>query len=435
MSQSEGSIASGFRCINPDEPVELAGFPGRPVPHRGIHSDLEVNAISLRQDSEQAVVVQLDVLSVGERFRRDLLQALAGKVQSRQLLLCASHTHFAPNLDWQLERLGAVNARYYSNTLQTTVELIEALLASTGKRVRLSFQSGWFGAIVNRRKIAWQPVRRPPFIVRGPMTLPNRAGACDHSVRVISFSSGAATDAILWNFACHPVGLPLLDQGSSEFPGKVRTDLRRHYGADLAVAFLPGFMGDVRPAVIDSGWGWCRTIGQYLHRLFEGPRFRSFTLAEWDAWSDQLSAVVTSTAARSATPDQALKLTTRREEIPLETAIDCPDPKRTLSVQRLDINAGLSLCATSAEVLSSYLAVLRRVPFPGCLLPVAYIDGVAGYLPDAKATTEGGYEVDGSRFFFGLEANTSPRIEHLVFDLWHRAYSGNQEACCEPPRP
>src|SRR3982751_3564523 len=86
-------------CFTPDEPFWLAGYAVRTAPARGKISDLFVSALALEDETRKRfVIASAEIIVVNaETAERvaDVMQARHG-LSRHQLLLTATHTHYAP---------------------------------------------------------------------------------------------------------------------------------------------------------------------------------------------------------------------------------------------------------------------------------------------------------------------------------------------------
>src|SRR6476620_210601 len=86
-------------CFTPDEPYWLAGYAVRTEPARGKISDLYASALALEDETGQRfVIASADIIAVNPELRdrvADQIQKGHG-IPSRQLLLTATHSHYAP---------------------------------------------------------------------------------------------------------------------------------------------------------------------------------------------------------------------------------------------------------------------------------------------------------------------------------------------------
>ena len=90
-----------------------------------------------------------------------------------------------------------------------------------------------------------------------------------------------------------------------------------------------------------------------------------------------------------------------------------------MTFQRMSLDPAFHIVAVSAEPVTAYGTVLRRM-FPGAVLPVGYSDSVFGYLPTATMLGQRGYEDSGFMRPFGLAGQFRPELERVVLDAWER---------------
>ncbi len=98
---------TGRRCINPELPISLAGyFNKRMWDH--VLDDIEVRAAVLKKDSGMAVIINFDLLCINKYLYDRVMAEIAGcGVAEENLLICATHTHTAPDVN------GSPNSKAY----------------------------------------------------------------------------------------------------------------------------------------------------------------------------------------------------------------------------------------------------------------------------------------------------------------------------------
>ena len=85
----------------------------------------------------------------------------------------------------------------------------------------------WFGGVNRRRQRIWRLGGR--IVARSRWdTLPNPAGPVDRAVRAVVFRNRTGeVEGVGWNASCHPVGFPAQLSISADYPGFVRSHVRR----------------------------------------------------------------------------------------------------------------------------------------------------------------------------------------------------------------
>ncbi|MCA9099292.1 MAG: hypothetical protein KDA36_12940, partial [Planctomycetaceae bacterium] len=250
MSSSPIAIVAGHCDITPEIPLPLFGDRHRQGLSRGVDSHLECNVVILVQGDLRVAILQLDTLFTS----RQLQDALTSRMNVPcNLLVVASHTHFAPALVGDKPLLGGFSEAYFQFVVDRVSDLVNHLLSETPASARILSLKRDCAAGVCRRKRLFSVNKTPPYVGITTAFLPNLDEKIDQSLTTIGlFDSSGNLSAVIWNWACHPTVSPLADHVSSEYVGFVRDRVRNHYQRDIPVVFLPGAMGDIRPKIVTS---------------------------------------------------------------------------------------------------------------------------------------------------------------------------------------
>ena len=96
-----------------DRPVRLAGYPTRTAPVATILDSIEISAVLLECAGVRCLIFSFDLMIVGSELQSMILARLAGHgFQPNEIILLASHTHFAPATDQACSRLGVPEAQF-----------------------------------------------------------------------------------------------------------------------------------------------------------------------------------------------------------------------------------------------------------------------------------------------------------------------------------
>ena len=379
--------------ITPKTPVVLAGFANRLGGSTGVADALEANIIILRDGETRAILVSVDTLYVGA-LRSRVLESLSGQVESRELFIGASHTHFAPATDPALPKLGEVNEEFLAETVEKISGRICGLLKQSGSDASVEYTHGLGQHSMNRRKVlrsrGYQKV----------VLAPNPSGANDELIHVFKvLGHKGEVKAVLWSYACHPVSFPERTKVGSDFIGIVRKTLRETWGLEVPVVFYQGFTGNLRPPEITRP----RTIKAWLKCVLMGASFGRWSHQEWSDWAGSLAVRVSEIARESGTPlDQPLEI--RRLDLQVSEFLSNAEPNRPFSLHRVAWGDTAALVGVSAEPMTEQGDWIRQASPKGCaVVPVGYIDEVFGYLPTSAIASEGGYEADGFFEYFSIQ--------------------------------
>jgi len=372
------------------ESVRTAGYSDQlPSPH-GVDQPLEANVLGLSGGSldEPVYVVSIDSLyggSLGAEIAR-----LLGCPRDNVLVL-ASHTHFAPASDPGLPRLGRTSGEYVRSAAARIAEAV----ASAPWHERARARVGTFEVshlFVNRRR----PILGIGLRLGGlgtVVTAPQPTGTVDPTLRLFELlDEDGVVLAIGWGVSCHPVCSPDRQAISSDFPGVVRHQLRQPSVA-LPVLFFQGCSGDVRPASMSRRPPF--TPRGLLRYLLAGLRtFTPQTRISFESWCSALAAAAVD--AKGACGD-AVEVHPRLRRVTGETAGQW---QRKPQLGLVSIADEIALLTVNAEVVSSRVADFSRVRPSSVIIPATCADEVIGYWPTSAMLKEGGYEGRRSRPFF-----------------------------------
>jgi hypothetical protein len=416
------TISGGFISITPQSPTYLAGFSSRTETHTGVGDDLEANALIITpRTGAPAVFLTLDLLYVPN----DLYEAVVSFLGSRlgigpaAILFAASHTHFAPGVCPEKHLLGKFNADYARFLRDRVLALLSNCMVGKTVPVTVSHGAGqWFGSVNRRRQRVWRLGGKIVARSRWWDTLPNPAGPVDRAVHTVTFRNATGeVEGVGWNVSCHPVGFPTRRWISADYPGFVRSHVRRALrNPFLPILFFQGFCGDIRPntSVRVAQASPLRRVRKWCLEG-SGPYFGSFSRAQYAGWCHTLASEVCrvlQSAEQKCTPALNYRLSTT----PLGDLIVGAGSRSTEAVygQRVQLCGHVQFISISAEPCAGYLEKVAQL-FPGMTtIPVGYTGGVFGYLPTAAMLPEGGYEVARFFKFFGLDGSFRPDVESRI---------------------
>ncbi len=396
------SMGTARLDITPDEPVRLAGYGSRKEMSTGIHDKLYVRVVAFEQGKKRLVLVSTENLGFYSGTYPYMLDAIKAElgIAPEEILLSAIHTHSAPTLTLDAEKVHPNNVRY-TEFLQGRI--IEAVRTAMGDRrpVSVGVGTGSCAAGVNRRE------ERPNgTIVLGR----NPQGPHDKEVLVMSFKeTGGKSRGLLYNYATHATSLGGANlQVSGDLIG-IASNLLESWqqGSTLAAAFI-GASGDIDPWYrvlpgfkTENGWiPETELLGRLLavevaHVLEGIDTYRG------GATLGSMSRTILLPGKKRGT-----RFVEEGEELP-------PVPLR-LSAARI---GEIGILGIDAEVLTEVgLAIKQGSPFAHTLI-VTHCNGAQGYLPPKHLYKEGGYEIDTSPFAPGAGEIAVKEALNLLYDL------------------
>jgi len=192
--------------ITPPVGIGLAGM-GKGNIAKNIHDDLFATSLYL-EDTHQAIyIVTCDLIGIDIEITNKVKEILKGKINTENLIITASHTHYGPNTRFILP-YPEVNKRYIENLCEKiSFSVLKAREKS--KEVKIGYGNEFMKGIVNRRIIF--PDGRYYNYYEHPELLKFAKGVCDYEIGVVYFSELKDIPfSLLFNYTCHPIFLSFL---------------------------------------------------------------------------------------------------------------------------------------------------------------------------------------------------------------------------------
>jgi len=383
-------------AITPPVGTELSGFVAREQPSVGLLDDLYARALYLRRDEpggEKLLWLHCDVIGFtradAERLRKQLCEKLS--LESRQVLLSATHTHSGP-ATVPLRECGRIDPGYME-AFGERLRAVAETAAAEARPVTLRFGEGRCTLGADRRK-------------GGPHS------HADHRAAALAVvdADGRAL-AVLANYGMHNVALSSRNRLiSADVAGAAARSIRQHLPGEPVVLMANGACGNVDPPEqspdpsLMRGYG--RELGGAILAALETPE-------TWDP-ADLATAMETlelpltvlsadevrqrhERAVAAAPEDNAIDRRIRRamRQWRDETlALPAGGAPRTVSTDLQVLRIGRArFAAVGAEVFSRMGDELRDRVGPRTYV-IGCANGLIGYLPHREIYAEGGYEAD-----------------------------------------
>lgn len=421
-----------------DRQVRLAGYASRQTPVSTILDPIEISAVLLECPERRCLIFSFDLMIVGSELQK-LIRARLERLGfgPDEIVLLASHTHYAPATDRACERLGIPDAKFVDDAAEAAENLVRQIQRQQPAKLSLDVFQGHLNHSIHRRRYWPFPTlgRTYGFRLMSMSLAPNPAGPRDERVTVALLRKAADGKAlaVLWHYTCHPTAVVPEDVVSADYPGAVRRALRERFG-EVPCVFAQGFCGDIRPDISVS-----RTIGlrerlrRTIRTIVSGPLFGSPSADDWKRWSKSLAAGVSGIA--QGAPVKTLSpanLQTGSAQIPLGDFFRGTTPDKMLATQIVRIGEELEIVTLSAEPSVEWERILdEAVPIPPGRIRIyaGYLGALFGYLPTAEQVGEGGYEVEGFQPLFSLSGRfLSGQIGPAVAGCVKRAFEDMQQA-------
>lgn len=391
--------------------VHLAGYVSRTEPTTVVLDSIEISALLLESSGARCLIFSFDLMAVGSELKSMIEAKLAGHgFNSSEIVLLASHTHFAPATDQACVRLGLPETSFVSEAAAAAENLLRDMLLKEPEEITLEVFQGSLNHSIHRRRYWPFPTISRSYGLRlsSVCMAPNPGGPTDELATVILFrnTSTQAIVSLLWHYTCHPTAVSPINAISADYPGAVRAALRKQFG-QVHCIFAQGFCGDIRPkmnpAMPDRDFR--SALRRLVRKLVSGPAFPAPASGEWARWSQDMAKWVVAIASGSRSQSTPANLAVGTASTPLKSFFKGATPDKQLDVQVVRIGDALELVALSAEVSVEWQKIIdAKFPVKSgqIRLHTGYLGSMFGYLPTAQQIPEGGYEVEGFQPFFGL---------------------------------
>jgi hypothetical protein len=407
--------------ITPYKPIDLAGFTQRKGTFTGISHGLDARIFYFCQEvngmKRSAIMVAADLIWWGNELVAQLRVLVHEKygVNENEVILHATHTHSGPQTSSRFTpSLGLPDSEYIQYLSDKIIDGIDLAIENL-EPVMIKKGTGECRIGIHRRKL-----------VNGHIKMaPNESGPIDPEVSVIQYCKlSGKTKALMVHYTCHPT-TTMDNLVSSEFPGVAMKHVEATLGEDVVAAYLQGCCGDIRPNLVRSGQFY-RGFDSEVREL--GLSLASEVLAVLDKPMQILTdcplegtTMIVELPFQPLPTWEELRSNMDRADLFAEwSQLFLNDPERLktsipFEINLLKIANGLSFLSMNGEVVVEYGLFVKKMGIDD-MLPLAYTNGMIGYIPTGNQVAEGGYEVDESCYYFGLPAQFDPSLEKEIHE-------------------
>lgn len=424
--------------IDPPFDSEMSGFAARQGKSQGVHDHLWGKALVITDHHEKVALLIADLVGLDAEIIAAVRKqtAAATGIEPEKVIVGATHTHSGPAV-FQGGYLGRVDPAYRNHLIRNLAGAV-CLANQNLEPVDL-----WVGESECR---AVGKNRRKP------------GGSTDPQLLVTRWEGPAGTKALVVNYACHPVVLgPDNLLISADYPYYLRNTLELLYPGAM-VMFVNGATGDINTghsahASINGApapqskrtFAEARRLGRILAGQALAASENAVKQERWQIKFRRELVDLPLEPIPSAAAYQAMMADWGRKAEELERnqgAFGLVQTARTMRrwAEEMKNRAGSGKIAArlTTEIAALTLGDLELATLPGeffhelglqlktSRLPrkvmlLGYTNGDVGYVANAPAYDEGGYEVDESYPFYGLPARLARGSGEQIVEALQRA--------------
>lgn len=400
------NFKAGVAAVNitPFLGCPMAGYASRDQGSETIDDELYSKALVLYDGETKLAVVTNDLIGVDDGFvsqTRELIEK-ATEIPKDNVLICASHTHFGPEIRRKEEatikepddKFDLAYVRFLRKKMATAVQLADQNLqdakigAGKGYTDKLSF---------NRHTI------RPDGTAVTTYRLPPKEenltfGPIDPEVGVVRIDSADCKPiATLINFACHPVcSVDRMYAISADYPGYAMRPVERELGG--ICMFTLGCAGNIVPIEREG-----------ISKRKIGVSLAAELIKTWQ-WLSFMDSI------KLKSMQKIIELLLKEPEDDKET--------REVEIQVLKVGE-LGFVGLPGEIFVEIGTAIKEQSGIENLFPVSLANDSPGYVPVAIAYDQGGYESNSTPFAKGSGEILRDAALKLVDESF--AVSGKQD--------
>ena len=433
----------------------LQGHAARTELAAGFLDPLKVRVFYSADCRGQFLLLSADILEWSDEWAREMTELLSTRfsILESSIWLTATHTHTGP---------AVMNLGLQQADPEVLADLKRAALAavaeaiSTAVPARVQVNAGRCSPIGTGRRF-FDPEQKK-IVMR-----PNPDGPVDDTLMTLRISDvDDNIIGLILQASVHPTSLSVaLHHYSGDIPGCSIRKLEEKLGGAVAVLYLQGACGDVRPALLtedgryfrEGSYEDCENLGADIadavlstlstKEAFQGP---GSIISEKITVGIRLSVPSKDEVLRlysekkqllDAPVSEGSDFSRSHEPVELMARVDIEWARKLLEaydehgrfsgpetieadVLMALINRSTVLVGLPGEAFTEIGMRIRELLAPLEVIIVGYCGGTIGYVPTEAAFAEGGYEVEGAFRFYNLPGMISAETEQQIYGAVRR---------------
>ena len=379
-----------------------------------LNDDIYVNVILIKLKTEIVLFIVYDLIWVDKELCEKIFSAIYNRfsIHSKNIIITSTHAHSTPQLSNIIGYSEFVDAGYVSLLLEKTLVVVEKAFGNLLDCYAVCKTSHTTCNISRRKKVFDLHSFKKLVFSKKTLNRPNKKANIDNEITTIYFYNyDGPPIGCLMNYAAHPT---LVDRRylSADYPGHISRLNVCKYRASFVTCFMQGFSGDVKANIVTKGYNKSQSLFKNIYfMIFDRHHFKKgLTFNNVNIYASKLlDAVDNFNAIKNVNITQILF---NNVEVDLPTI----DGVRKLSLSAVFLKPNIMIITSNAELFSYYSLWVKSYFKKSNLIFIiaGYSNGMVGYIPDANAVRDGGYEVDRALHIFNQESRYSENVEICV---------------------
>lgn len=399
--------------ITPSKKIRLAGYANRLEPFIDVLHDIYTVVYYFRTSKEDKVIIYGDLLWWGSDFIDTMNKQISQKFNLRyeDIVFTASHNHSGPGTSKNFTELLEEVDYDYLRELQDNV--LTAIHESQKNLQEVSLKKAEYYLDLN--------VYRRVNIDNEIKMMPNLEMEVDKIVTLLKFVNKEDEPVgFIVHYPCH-ANVANINYVNGDYPGVLMKLLDNHY--DTTSMFMQGCTGDIRPKIIVGNEffsGDIERVEQFANQFYDSIITQEEELKYEDLELDELTIKkhMLNLDINPYLNDQELeKELTSEDELKRQwsKAIIKKQNRNyeTLVITEICFGKELTILGYNGEMSGEYSRFAKKITDKD-VLSIGYTNGMIGYIPTSIQLNEGGYEPEGSTWYFALSGQLECQNEEKI---------------------
>ncbi|GMQ59344.1 neutral/alkaline non-lysosomal ceramidase N-terminal domain-containing protein [Vallitalea sediminicola] len=399
--------------ITPSKKIRLAGYANRLEPFIDVLHDIYTVVYYFRTSKEDKVIIYGDLLWWGSDFIDTMNKRISQKYNIRyeDIVFTASHNHSGPGTSENFTELLEEVDYEYLRELQDNV--LTAIHESQKKLQEVNLKKAEYYLDLN--------VYRRVTIDNEIKMMPNLEVEVDKTVTLLKFVNQEDEPiGFIVHYPCH-ANVANINYVNGDYPGVLMELLDNHY--NTTSMFMQGCTGDIRPKIIVGNEffsGDIEKVEQFANQFYDSIITQEERLKYEDIELDELTVkkhMLNLDIDLYLNNQELEKELTSEDELKSQWSKVITKKKNrdyeTLIITEIRLGKELTILGYNGEMSDEYSRYAGKITNKD-VLSIGYTNGMIGYIPTAIQLNEGGYEPEGSTWYFALSGQLKSKNEEKI---------------------